>query len=47
MRHDVIIEEYGGPTQVAMISAKTGQGVDDLLDRILLQVSVVLECVVY
>ena len=30
-------EEYGGDTQVAEISARTGQGVDDLLDRVLLQ----------
>ena len=30
-------EEYGGDTQVAEISARTGQGVDDLLDKVLLQ----------
>ena len=30
-------EEYGGDTQVAEISARTGQGVDDLLEKVLLQ----------
>ena len=30
-------EEYGGDTQVAEVSARTGQGVDDLLERVLLQ----------
>ena len=30
-------EEYGGDTQVAEISARTGQGVDDLLERVVLQ----------
>jgi translation initiation factor IF-2 len=29
-------EEWGGQTQVVDVSAKTGQGLDDLLDRILL-----------
>ena len=29
-------EEWGGETQVADVSAKTGKGLDDLLDRILL-----------
>lgn len=38
MKHDVIIEEYGGTTQMALVSAKTGQGIDDLLEMILLQV---------
>ena len=30
-------EEYGGDTQVAEISALTGQGIDDLLEKVLLQ----------
>ena len=40
MKHGVAIEEYGGTTQVAMVSAKTGEGVQDLLEMILLQVRV-------
>jgi translation initiation factor IF-2 len=35
-----LIEEWGGTTPVAKISAVTGQGVDDLLDLILLQAEV-------
>ena len=30
-------EEYGGETQVAEISARTGEGIDDLLEKVLLQ----------
>lgn len=40
--HEVIPEEWGGETMFVNISAKTGQGVDQLLDAILLQ-SEVLE----
>ena len=40
--HDVIPESWGGDTQFVNISAKTGQGVDELLDAVLLQ-SEVLE----
>jgi translation initiation factor IF-2 len=36
----VLIEEWGGNVPVAKISAMTGQGVDDLLDLILLQAEV-------
>jgi translation initiation factor IF-2 len=39
---DVIPEDWGGDTQFVHVSAKTGQGVDELLDAILLQ-SEVLE----
>jgi len=39
---EVVPEEWGGDTQFIQISAKTGQGVEDLLDAILLQ-SEVLE----
>jgi translation initiation factor IF-2 len=35
--HDVLIEEFGGQVPAAEISAKTGQGVEDLLELILLQ----------
>jgi translation initiation factor IF-2 len=37
LQHGVVIEEFGGDTMAAPISAKSGQGVDDLLDKILLQ----------
>ncbi|KTD34777.1 Translation initiation factor IF-2 [Legionella moravica] len=40
--HEVIPEAWGGDTMFVSISAKTGMGVDDLLDAILLQ-SEVLE----
>lgn len=36
----VIPEEWGGDTQFVNISAKSGQGVDDLLDAILIQAEV-------
>lgn len=35
--HDIIPEDWGGDVMFQNISAKTGEGVDDLLDRILLQ----------
>lgn len=37
---DVVAEEFGGDTQFVEVSAKTGQGVDDLLDAISLQAEV-------
>jgi translation initiation factor IF-2 len=36
----VLPEEYGGDTQFVQVSAKTGNGVDNLLDAILLQAEV-------
>ncbi|HFD79572.1 MAG TPA: translation initiation factor IF-2 [Gammaproteobacteria bacterium] len=36
-QHEVIPEEWGGDTQFVEVSAKTGQGIDELLDAILLQ----------
>jgi translation initiation factor IF-2 len=41
-KHEVIPEDWGGDVMFVNLSAKTGQGVDDLLDAILLQ-SEVLE----
>jgi len=41
-QHDVIPEDWGGDVQFVHVSAKSGQGVDELLDSILLQ-SEVLE----
>jgi translation initiation factor IF-2 len=37
---EVVPEEWGGETQFINVSAKTGQGVDDVLDAILLQAEV-------
>lgn len=37
LKHGVVLEEFGGDTMAAAISAKTGQGVEDLLEKILLQ----------
>jgi translation initiation factor IF-2 len=36
----VIPEEYGGDTPFVPVSAKTGAGIDDLLERVLLQAEV-------
>ena len=38
--HDVLPEEYGGDAQFVPVSAKSGQGIDELLERILLQAEV-------
>jgi translation initiation factor IF-2 len=38
--HQVIPEDWGGDTMFVHVSAKTGQGVDELLDGILLQAEV-------
>ncbi len=40
LTHDVVAEEFGGDTQFVEVSAKTGAGVDSLLDSILLQAEV-------
>lgn len=37
LEHEVVAEEFGGDIQMVEISAKTGQGIDDLLEAILLQ----------
>jgi translation initiation factor IF-2 len=37
---EVVPEEWGGDTQFVQVSAKTGQGIDSLLDSILLQAEV-------
>jgi translation initiation factor IF-2 len=42
LAQDVVAEDFGGDTQMVELSAKTGQGVDNLLDSISLQ-SEVLE----
>ena len=39
-QHDVIPEDWGGDTQFIPVSAKSGQGIDELLEGILLQAEV-------
>ena len=39
-KHNVIPEEWGGDTQFAYVSAKTGEGIDQLLELVLLQADV-------
>ncbi len=40
LAHGVVPEEYGGDAAVVPVSAKTGQGVDDLLEQLLLQAEI-------
>ncbi len=40
LAHGVVPEEYGGDSPLVPVSAKTGQGVDNLLEQILLQAEV-------
>jgi translation initiation factor IF-2 len=40
LTHEVVSEEYGGETQFVEVSAKTGQGIDRLLESIQLQAEV-------
>jgi len=40
LAHGVVPEEYGGDSPVIPVSAKTGQGVDALLEQVLLQAEV-------
>src|SRR3954469_3119101 len=40
LAHGVVPEEFGGDSPVVPVSAKTGAGVDDLLEQILLQAEV-------
>ncbi len=39
-QHEIVPEDWGGDTMFVQVSAKTGQGIDDLLDAILLQAEV-------
>ena len=39
-QHEVLTEAWGGDTMLVKVSAKTGDGIDDLLDAILLQAEV-------
>ncbi|MBU6504161.1 MAG: translation initiation factor IF-2 [Betaproteobacteria bacterium] len=38
--HGVLPEEYGGDAQFVQVSAKTGQGIDELIESVLLQAEV-------
>lgn len=37
LEHNVVVEDYGGKSQVALISAKTGKGIDELLEKVLIE----------
>ncbi|MEE9133739.1 MAG: translation initiation factor IF-2 [Gemmatimonadota bacterium] len=37
LEHEVVIEDFGGEVLTSDISAKTGHGIDDLLEKVLLQ----------
>ncbi len=37
LEHNVVVEDYGGKSQVALISAKTGSGIDELLEKVLIE----------
>jgi translation initiation factor IF-2 len=41
--HGVVIEEYGGDVPIVPVSARTGQGIDDLLETILITSDAVVE----
>ncbi len=38
--HDVLVEQYGGKVQCSLVSAKTGEGIDDLMEKVLLEAEV-------
>ncbi|MFB3070295.1 MAG: translation initiation factor IF-2, partial [Gemmatimonadales bacterium] len=40
LQHDVILEDFGGETISSALSAKTGEGVEELLEKVLLQADV-------
>jgi translation initiation factor IF-2 len=39
MSYDILTEEFGGQVQCAKVSAKSGEGIDELLEKVLLQVT--------
>ncbi len=39
-QYDIVPEDWGGDVMVANVSAKTGEGIDDLLEKILLEAEV-------
>lgn len=40
MSYDILVEEFGGDVQCAKVSAKKGIGIDELLDKVMLQAEV-------
>jgi translation initiation factor IF-2 len=40
LQHEVVLEEFGGDVQSVPVSAKTGVGIDELLDAVLVQAEV-------
>lgn len=40
MNYGLMPEDFGGDVQVAMISARTGEGIEDLLDKIAVQAEI-------
>jgi translation initiation factor IF-2 len=40
LQHEVMVEDFGGDVLCAEVSAKTGKGIDDLLEKILLQAEI-------
>ncbi len=38
--HGVIVEDWGGESQFALVSAKTGMGIDELLEKVLIEAEV-------
>jgi len=40
MSYDLLVEDFGGDVQCAQVSAKKGMGVEELLDKVLLQADV-------
>ena len=40
LAHGIVAEDFGGETQCIEVSAKTGKGIDELLDAVLLQAEV-------
>jgi translation initiation factor IF-2 len=40
LQHGIVLEEFGGDVMSAEVSAKRGMGMDDLLDRVLLQAEI-------
>ncbi|MFQ5550534.1 MAG: translation initiation factor IF-2, partial [Gemmatimonadales bacterium] len=40
LQHEVVLEEFGGDVLSSAISAKTGEGIDDLFNKILLQAEI-------
>ena len=40
MSYDLLVEEFGGEVQCALVSAKQGSGIGELLDKVLLQTEI-------